>query len=380
MCGIVGVMSNFITNSELEQFYDLSAVATHRGRWGGGVACIQNGKKGRTTVRVARTTAPLNALVASERFYEIIGKDRSFLLGHARWPTVGGNEIKNVHPHVVGNITGVHNGTMQEVGGVKVTKDMSDSKMVFECIAEHGVDHFIKTSKGAYALVWINEDDGTVNFLRNSQRTLYGAEYGWNGRCSTLYFASEKAQLELVLSRHLKSMVDVKITLIPEMIHFKYPIRALHDVKPIEKVNYKPPVVEFKPETHSYVKWLEERTAANKAKTTLALPRSPTPGAVVPLSTSERAARALALLKADDKSTKEKSHDLKSITADATHEISRASCCWCSGRTTIGDKIWPLETLTKQRGDFLCDDCIGVPDVLEFLDPDVSSNGIVSIN
>lgn len=379
MCGIVGVMSSTITLNEIDQFYDLSAMATHRGRWGGGCVVVQNGKKNKWTTRIARTTQPLNALVASERFAEMIGKERSFVLGHARWPTMGGNDIKAVHPHVVGTISGVHNGTMYRVNDVQITKEMSDSAAVFRCIAEHGVETFVKKSGGAYALVWTNEDDRTINFLRNDQRTLYFAELGWNGRCSTLYWASERSQLELVLGRHLKSLLDVQITPVLPGKHYVFPIRAEFDVKPTRIVDYNPPV-EVR-SVHKPFLWEEAQKARKAAeeKNVLALPRPSGPHTNVgsnPLNPAELAKRALALLDADkgtekkDKVVDERLAKVVAVTATYNMEKAHERCCWCSGQIEAGNTVWNVSQITGQS-EFICDDCISIPDVLEFVDPSV---------
>lgn len=379
MCGIVGVMSNVVTLNELDHFYDLSAMATHRGRWGGGVVAVQCGKKDKWTTRVARTTQPLNALVASDRFFDMVGKERCFVLGHARWPTMGGNDIKAVHPHIAGPVIGVHNGTMHRVNDVNITKEMSDSAAVFRCIAEHGVETFVKKSGGAFALVWVNEADGTINFLRNNQRTLYFAELGWNGRTSTLYWASERAQLELVLGRHLKSLIDVRISMVPELKHMIFPIRAEFDVKPERVIDYNPPV-EVRP--HRPFLWEEAQKAREKAaggvgKNVLALPRPTvahrsTTGLATPLNAAELAKRALALLELD-KGTEKKADDprfakVTQVTATWNMEKARERCCWCNGHVTAGDTIFNIQQITGQS-EFICDDCISIPDVLEFVDP-----------
>lgn len=119
------------------------------------------------------------------------------LIGHTRWPTKGAVSLETTHPHVYNGIYGVHNGTIDSIDGKYITKDQSDSALLFEAISREGVDKVIPTVRGAYALVWIDQEIKTLNFLRNDKRPMHFALCN-NG---TIFWASEAGMLQFVLNR-----------------------------------------------------------------------------------------------------------------------------------------------------------------------------------
>jgi hypothetical protein len=111
----------------------------------------------------------------------------------------------NAHPFQFGNITGAHNGTLtqstwkalEEASGVTTTVD---SAAIFACINAIGIKDTInlmekgRTSKdGAWALVWHDSEDNTINFLRNEHRPLWMA---YSKGYKKLLWASEWPMLQ----------------------------------------------------------------------------------------------------------------------------------------------------------------------------------------
>jgi hypothetical protein len=245
MCGLSGVMSNSISYNEEAMFKDLLNVSSLRGSEGSGCIISQASVlKRNPAIRAIRTKGISGQLAYSDELNALLKGRINCLIGHARWPTKGGVDIAAVHPHRSGHIIGVHNGTMTRVGGVDVKSDMSDSAMLFDSFARNGVEETIKESDGAYALVWVNEQDQTINFLRNGLRTLYFRNYGWNKNINTMYWASEREMLDFVAPRHYKNDTAWN-TYLPVDKWFKYPLDVKHmivcqetvqDVRPAPKV------------------------------------------------------------------------------------------------------------------------------------------------
>lgn len=119
-----------------------------------------------------------------------------FAVFHLRSATVGdAKDDKAAHPHVTKNITLVHNGTL--TGGFDKTLP-SDSAQIAHWLEEDG--DFLNVSDkiwGAYALVWHDKRDDSLNFCRNSARPLGFVEDSSGG----IWFASETKMVEWVLDR-----------------------------------------------------------------------------------------------------------------------------------------------------------------------------------
>jgi hypothetical protein len=250
MCGLSGAMSSTLNGQELNMFKDLLNISSLRGSTGAGVIVNQDTYK--PVTRVLRTTQISGALAYSEKMQELLQPRVNCVVGHARLPTKGGVEIEHVHPHRFGHIIGVHNGTMWKVGGEYV-KDQSDSAMLFKSFSEQGVVKTIEGSEGAYALVWIDEKERTLNFLRNSQRTLFFKNIGWgaqgNKNASVIYWASEKEMLDLIFARSYRNNNHWD-TYLPVDTWFKYPLDIKHVIRTQEVVqNVRPLPQKPKPAT-----------------------------------------------------------------------------------------------------------------------------------
>lgn len=129
------------------------------------------------------------------------------LVGHNRAATRGVINDENAHPFTVDNrITLVHNGTL--FGDHRKLADVEvDSHAIAHVIHENGddVEAAMKKINGAYALIWHDYRNSTLNFLRNEQRPLHFVEVN-NG----YLWASEDNMLTWVLARfpNLKPTAD----------------------------------------------------------------------------------------------------------------------------------------------------------------------------
>lgn len=148
--------------------------------------------------------------------------DRWFVVGHNRAATVGAVDVAGAHPFQEGAITMVHNGTLTHTNRLQKTQSelgvAVDSHAICHnlALAEPDKAHEVFTKlDGAFALVWHDARDGSLNFVRNSQRPLHFGKYQ-----NTLYFASESGQLQ-----YLNDKLSLGITeiLYPEPgVHMKF--------------------------------------------------------------------------------------------------------------------------------------------------------------
>jgi hypothetical protein len=124
------------------------------------------------------------------------------VIGHNRSATLGSVSVENTHPFVDGPITLVHNGTLaghSELPGDGSEREFDvDSHAIAHALANDTVDNVISQLDGAFALVWHDSRDASVNIIRNYRRPLhFGVTYGND----TVYIASEVDMLRWLASR-----------------------------------------------------------------------------------------------------------------------------------------------------------------------------------
>lgn len=222
MCGICGVLSPQLSRLDVEIFQQLMVVSTLRGVDGAGFAVVPKGSKEK--VRIVRDPHVTAAELAySGDFYQYYGDKMTCLLGHARYPTTGTRTTEDCHPHLTDHIVGVHNGTLDFVNDKAVKNKDNDSRMLFQAIANVGVEQAISHSIGSYAIVYIDTKTGTINFIRNDERSLSFAKI--KGKDDTVYWASERDMLQMVLSR--RTTKDVLHLSLPPDEHMTFRLNPL---------------------------------------------------------------------------------------------------------------------------------------------------------
>ena len=110
-------MSTWLSDPEVETFRELMVMNTLRGSEGAGVVAVSQAKR---DIHALKTDASGADLVMSGPFYRLMQHRRRILVGHCRLPTKGSLALDSVHPHRVGPIYGVHNGTLWHVNGKPV--------------------------------------------------------------------------------------------------------------------------------------------------------------------------------------------------------------------------------------------------------------------
>jgi hypothetical protein len=119
----------------------------------------------------------LDTKVAGQRFNQNFDKIRC-AIGHNRSATVGKSSTDNSHPFQEGPITLVHNGTLHGTGTLPKSQHQLDgvnvdSHVITHNLAEHSAEEVISKLSGAFALVWHDARDGSINVVRNSDRPLH---------------------------------------------------------------------------------------------------------------------------------------------------------------------------------------------------------------
>jgi len=217
MCGLAMISDSFISDNETEFFRDLMVLTSLRGLDSSGVATVFKpgyNSKVSPLIRTVKTLGNVYNLVLSSAYSRMVRlpseRNRFAMFGHCRQATKGHKTVDNAHPFTCNHITGVHNGTI--TGGLTIPEGETDSQAIFERIAEKGVEG-LEGIQGAYALIWYNSEEHTINVLRNNDRPLF---YGFRG--SMLVVASEKAFLEMLSERGQKIE---GITSFEAFVHYK---------------------------------------------------------------------------------------------------------------------------------------------------------------
>lgn len=195
MCGLVGIAGNLEYKDEA-CFKRLLVVDYFRGTDSTGVARVKpNGDV--DVVKVASHPIDLFDTLAFTK--AINGVQSSVFLGHNRAATKGKVNAINAHPFQFDHIVGAHNGTLSTASFAELEKVLGeqfevDSKAIFAAISRLGIEETAKYLQGAWALVWVDTKEHTLNFLRNKERPLW---YAYSKDFDKLFWASEHPMINL---------------------------------------------------------------------------------------------------------------------------------------------------------------------------------------
>lgn len=211
MCGLVGVAGT-ITSKEERAFRTMLRLDVLRGEDSTGIASMSSSGIFKVAKDATNAYDFLNTKEAKEPFYGVLRA----LMGHNRAATKGKVVAENAHPFTYGNIIGAHNGTLNRWNNLlDGSKFDVDSKAIFNHIAEEDVADLWSKLDGAAALVWMNKEEKTVNFLRNSKRELYYTT-STDGKC--FFWASEPWMMYVACTRE---GIDIeKPVMFKENVHY----------------------------------------------------------------------------------------------------------------------------------------------------------------
>lgn len=251
MCGLAGVISNIITHQEKKVFTNLLSISHLRGAHSTGLIQVGTGpykikvEDRKVELISSKYLGPSPVYVRTKEYDELMKEpQQKAILGHCRHATVGSVTVDNCHPFSVNHITGMHNGTIYNNAEL-LDKQMfdTDSEALFHSIQHHGVEEALaKVKHGAYAISYVNEEDETVNLVRNEKRTLFFARSGQD-----VYYASEEGMLAFILGR--ANVTHDKIQPLEPYHHISFSISpGVNPAEDYKIVKFKKPVVSY----HSY--------------------------------------------------------------------------------------------------------------------------------
>jgi hypothetical protein len=253
MCGLVGVITknlNGFNKDQADIFDNLLYIDALRGMDSTGVFLVN--KHGE--MDLAKEASCASTFRRQPEYRGMLTsavRDGAAMFGHNRAATKGSIVDANAHPFVVDdNITLIHNGTLwgnhKELADVEV-----DSHAIAHVIHRNGgdVEKALQELSGAYALIWHNFKERSINFVRNTQRPLHWIETnrGW-------IWASEGNMIDWILSRYKNLGPVGEVKLLPDSEHISFIQTASGwDIKQ-EKI-----VLE-KPRTYSNAGWNQSHT------------------------------------------------------------------------------------------------------------------------
>ena len=262
MCGLSAYVNLSNTSSpresDIDSFMNLFVLSQLRGMDSTGAALMwkASAKKKKAGILEGWTYAKgfescprtlNNCLDAVEERYERRDRKQKYekpevkaILGHCRAATRGAVTVDNAHPFSFGNnkFVGVHNGTIynaeesfaklektgkplegfEEPEGGFDPKDKTDSEIVLYCIYKYGINQTYKHINGAWAFMWWDERDKTINIIRNHARTLF---YAFDHISDGLFLSSEKIMLEFCQRRESNSIDLANIREFIPDLHYK---------------------------------------------------------------------------------------------------------------------------------------------------------------
>lgn len=149
-----------------------------RGKDSTGVAVIHSNKAdagGKLSTYIYKRALPSYDFMFTPGYTSALAFTRPVLyMGHNRAATRGSVINENAHPFEVGNIVLAHNGTLTNKHSLPDEKHFdTDSETIAHLLDTKPVEEVANLMEGAWALVWWNKEERTLNFLRNNQRDFY---------------------------------------------------------------------------------------------------------------------------------------------------------------------------------------------------------------
>lgn len=244
MCGIVGIINadNHKSSVCVNVFKDFLFLDTYRGDDSTGVYLVPKNTYNNTPV-LMKKVMPGYDFVNYRPFYNAVDDTNYKLyLGHNRLATRGGVSVGNAHPFELYDskqdrtITLVHNGTVYNKHELRNGSTFdTDSEAICNSILLDGVEETVEKLDGAFALVWYDDKDGTVNFLRNDKRP-FGFIY--NKGQKRIFFGSDTTLIMPAISKN-HVFGDLKIEQLPVGKWIKYDCNNVEEPLDVKEVKFR---------------------------------------------------------------------------------------------------------------------------------------------
>jgi hypothetical protein len=208
MCGIVGFIgTDAERNTAMKMKFLRQALITGVLRGEDSTGVFFSDENPKHTAGYLKQAIDGPAFVWGKDFLDYLENMKSspYVIGHNRAATVGNVTTANAHPFQERSITLVHNGTLDRFPKPK-DRDLPkritvDSNAIAYALSYAEPDEAVSVLDGlwgAYALVWHDARDGTVNFARNYHRPLH---FGWSTHADAWFFTSEEMHLRWLATR-----------------------------------------------------------------------------------------------------------------------------------------------------------------------------------
>jgi len=195
MCGHVGIAGK-LENKDEQTMKRLLLFDYFRGPDSTGFAALRSTPKGEAHLcKIASN--PLDLFDMKKFGTALNAFNSTVFLGHNRLATKGVVNNYNAHPYLFekegGVIVGAHNGTLDKSSWDAIEDKLGekfpvDSMAVVAAIAKLGIEATVPLLQGAWALVWFDTSDNTLNFLRNKERPFW---YAYTENFDHMIWASE---------------------------------------------------------------------------------------------------------------------------------------------------------------------------------------------
>lgn len=215
MCGHVGVIGP-ITGAEEKILQQMLIFDSVRGVDSTGIAVVPRTGE----VRVAKQVGDPFQLFDTNQYRRALTGLQRGIIGHNRYATQGSVNRKNAHPFEFDTLVGAHNGTLTTKYKLDDSAQFTvDSENLYHHINKNGLKDALQKMDGAWALVWWDKVNETMNFLRNKERTLY---YSVTEDARFVYWASEAWMIVAALGRNnVKHSAPIQFT---EDMHYSFSV------------------------------------------------------------------------------------------------------------------------------------------------------------
>lgn len=200
ICGLVGVAGNLLPR-DVSYFKQALHADEFRGVHSTGITRVVHPVAADMEVEHVKMALPISQFKYMPMYKMMVDNTlhTTALLGHNRHATKGAaDNHAYAHPFQHGHINLMHNGSLVTHAHLTTEHFTVDSEAICKALVTTSIEELVPKLRGAFALVWTDSNEQTLNFVRNDERPLALA---FNHKRNTIYWASEKDMLHWLLNR-----------------------------------------------------------------------------------------------------------------------------------------------------------------------------------